>query len=86
MPDIFEVYDDRFYSIVSPESVLETVVDGFEFIEGAIWHPGKELVIFSDALCATVIFSSTPFKSSAIIINPVHFLYENPHLFLLKLL
>jgi len=36
MPDIFEVYDDRFYSIVSPESVLETVVDGFEFIEGAI--------------------------------------------------
>jgi len=54
MHDIFEVYDDRFYSIVSPESVLETVVDGFEFIEGAIWHPGKELVIFSDIVGDTI--------------------------------
>jgi gluconolactonase len=30
------------------------VVDGFEFIEGAIWHPGKELVIFSDIVGDTI--------------------------------
>jgi gluconolactonase len=54
MHDIFEVYDDRFYSIVSPEAVLETVVDGFKFVEGAIWHPGRKEIIFSDIIGNTM--------------------------------
>ncbi len=54
MPDIFEVYDNRFSDIVSPESVLETVVDGFEFIEGPIWHPGRKEIVFSDIIGDTM--------------------------------
>ncbi len=54
MPDIFEVYDDRFIDIVSPEAVLETVVDGFKFIEGAIWHPGRKEIVFSDIIGNTM--------------------------------
>ena len=50
MAEIFAVYDDRFFDIVSPESDLETVVDGFAFIEGAIWHPGRKEIIFSDII------------------------------------
>lgn len=54
MPDIFEVYDDRFSNIVSQESVLETVVDGFKFIEGVIWHPERKEIIFSDIIGDTM--------------------------------
>ncbi len=54
MAEIFAVYDDRFFDIVSPEAVLETVVDGFEFIEGAIWHPGRKEIIFSDIIGDTL--------------------------------
>lgn len=54
MSEIFAVYDDRFIDIVSPEAVLETVVDGFKFIEGAIWHPGRKEIIFSDIIGDTL--------------------------------
>ncbi len=54
MTEIFAVYDDRFIDIVSPEAVLETVVDGFKFIEGAIWHPGRKEIIFSDIIGDTI--------------------------------
>ncbi len=54
MTEKFAVYDDRFFDIVSPEVVLETVVDGFEFIEGVIWHPGRKEIIFSDIIGDTM--------------------------------
>ncbi len=54
MSDIFEVYDDRFFGIVSPEAVLETVVDGFEFIEGPVWHPELKEILFSDIIGDTI--------------------------------
>jgi gluconolactonase len=54
MTEIFAVYDDRFIDIVSPEAVLETVVDGFKFVEGAIWHPGRKEIIFSDIIGNTM--------------------------------
>jgi gluconolactonase len=54
MTEIFAIYDDRFIDIVSPEAVLETVVDGFKFIEGAIWHPGRKEIIFSDIIGNTM--------------------------------
>jgi gluconolactonase len=54
MTEKFAVYDDRFFDIVSPDAVLETVVDGFEFIEGVIWHPGRKEIIFSDIIGDTM--------------------------------
>ena len=54
MSDNIKVYNDRFYDIVSSDSVLETVVDGFEFIEGVIWHTGRKEIIFSDIIGNTI--------------------------------
>ena len=54
MTEIFAVYDDRFFDIVSPEAVLETIVDGFKFIEGVIWHPERKEIIFSDIIGDTI--------------------------------
>lgn len=54
MTENFAVYDDRFNDIISSGAVLETVVDGFKFIEGAIWHPGRKEIIFSDIIGNTM--------------------------------
>ena len=44
------VHHDAFHQLVNPETQVEQVVTGFDFIEGPIWHPGERSVIFSDIL------------------------------------
>lgn len=39
-----------FARLISPDARIEPVVSGFDFIEGPIWHPGDQSVIFSDIL------------------------------------
>lgn len=36
--------------LVDPDAALEPVIDGFDFLEGPIWHPGEQAVIFSDIM------------------------------------
>ena len=45
-----DIRDDRFTQIVDPAARLEPVATGFDFLEGPIWHPGEQSVIFSDIL------------------------------------
>ncbi|MCK4975436.1 MAG: SMP-30/gluconolactonase/LRE family protein, partial [Anaerolineales bacterium] len=66
---MFEVYDDRFSDIVSPESVLETVADGFEFIEGPVWYPGSEEILFSDIIGDTI-YRWTKFSGLSVFRKP----------------
>ena len=54
MSDTITIYDDRFYDIVSSDLVLETVVNGFKFIEGVIWHPERKEIVFSDIIGDTM--------------------------------
>ena len=47
---ILETRDDQFLSVVDAETRLEVVADGFEFIEGPIWHPREHHLTFSDII------------------------------------
>ena len=44
----FEVRDAAFHDVIPADAQLETVVDGFTFTEGPIWHPTEHFLIFSD--------------------------------------
>ena len=43
-----EIRDDRFRSVVGEDVEVEELGTGFEFTEGAIWHPVEKHLIFSD--------------------------------------
>ena len=43
-----EVRDERFFDVVEENLELETLVDGFAFTEGPIWHPHEQHLTFSD--------------------------------------
>jgi len=45
-----DIHDARFNEIIDLDAGLETVVTGFKFTEGPIWHPGEASLIFSDIL------------------------------------
>ena len=36
--------------LVSTDAVLDPVVGGFDFLEGPIWHPGEQAILFSDIM------------------------------------
>lgn len=42
------VWDTRFTHIIAPDAELEQIASGFEFIEGPVWHPYDQHLIFSD--------------------------------------
>lgn len=48
MPIKLEVFDEKFFDIISPEQELETVASGFTFIEGPIWNVKEQHLIFND--------------------------------------
>ena len=43
-----EVCDERMHDIVDGDAERETLVDGFQFTEGPIWHPTENHLTFSD--------------------------------------
>lgn len=43
-----DVFDTRLLDVFDPEAELEPVASGFEFIEGPVWHPVRQDLIFSD--------------------------------------
>ena len=43
-----EVRDERYFDVVEENLELETLVDGFAFTEGPIWHPREQHLTFSD--------------------------------------
>jgi gluconolactonase len=45
-----DLRDDRMTEIIDATAELEQVATGFDFLEGPIWHPYQESVIFSDIL------------------------------------
>lgn len=44
----FDIRHPEFTSLFDPDAPLETVVDGFEFTEGPIWHRQDNCLYFSD--------------------------------------
>ncbi len=45
-----EKFDDRMLEIISERADLELVATGFRFLEGPVWHPADETLIFSDIM------------------------------------
>jgi gluconolactonase len=43
-----EIRDERFRSMVGSDVEIERLASGFDFIEGPIWHPRAQHLIFSD--------------------------------------
>lgn len=43
-------FDPRLDQIIPPESSLEMVLSGFKFLEGPVWNPVDQALIFSDIL------------------------------------
>lgn len=44
----FEVIDDRFRAMVLPNAALETLGDGYRWLEGPVWFADHECLYFSD--------------------------------------
>jgi gluconolactonase len=47
MPD-FEIHDDRFRSMVLPNAPLETLGEGFRWLEGPVWFADHDCLYVSD--------------------------------------
>ena len=43
-------FDPRLDQIIPPASSLEVVLSGFQFLEGPVWNPVDQSLIFSDIL------------------------------------
>ena len=55
MPEsILDIRDDRFLAVVESDASLEVIADGFQFLEGPIWHPHDHVLIFSDIIGDTL--------------------------------
>lgn len=49
MPKIkLDIHDERLTKIFSPDTDLETLVEGLRFLEGPVWHPYDKHLRFSD--------------------------------------
>ena len=48
MPDNFDVVDERFRSFVLPNAALETLGEGFGWLEGPVWFADQQSLLFSD--------------------------------------
>lgn len=45
-----EVHDNRIYQLIEKDCRVEQVATGFEFVEGPVWHPSQDFLLFSDIL------------------------------------
>ena len=54
MTALFEVFDQKFFQTVRQDGTLGKVAEGFEFLEGPVWHPVRKDLIFSDIIGNTM--------------------------------
>lgn len=45
-----EIQDERLLDVVDPAASLEQLATGFDFVEGPVWHPIDQSVLFSDIM------------------------------------
>lgn len=45
---IASALDPAFWDLLSPSAQLRKIETGFQFLEGPVWHPEKQALIFSD--------------------------------------
>ena len=45
-----EAREESMFSLIDPDTKLEELATGFEFVEGPIWHPYQKHLIFSDIM------------------------------------
>jgi gluconolactonase len=45
-----DIRDEHLYRVIAPDAKIEVIATGFDFLEGPIWHPVEQSLIFSDIL------------------------------------
>lgn len=48
--EIYEIRDPRFLEVIDVEARLQSILVGFRFTEGPIWHPTEHYLLFSDII------------------------------------
>ena len=54
MPEEFEILNDSFRSILTPDAELRRIADGFTFTEGPAWWAARGCLVFSDIPADTI--------------------------------
>lgn len=45
-----QAFHPAFWELVEPQAQLEHLANGFQFLEGPVWHAGKQALVFSDII------------------------------------
>ena len=45
-----QVFEPRIHALFAEDGQIEQVISGFQFLEGPIWRPQEQSLIFSDIL------------------------------------
>lgn len=75
---IFDVRDDRFLAVFDRDANLEKVGDGFKFLEGPVWHPYEQHLIFSDIIGDTL-YRWQPDGGTSLFRHPSHMANGNTY-------
>lgn len=75
---ILDIRDDRFLTVIDRDANLEKVADGFKFLEGPIWHPYEQHLIFSDIIGDTL-YRWQPGKGTSLFRQPSHMANGNTY-------
>lgn len=75
---ILDIRDDRFLAVIDNDAYLEKVADGFKFLEGPIWHPYDQHLIFSDIIGDTL-YRWKPGEGKSLFRRPSHMANGNTY-------
>jgi len=73
-----DICDDRFLSVMESDTPLEVIADGFKFLEGPIWHPYEQHLIFSDIIGDTL-YRWQPGEEPSLFRQPSHMANGNTY-------
>lgn len=73
-----DVRDHRLHQLLEKDCQVEQVATGFEFVEGPVWHPDQDLLLFSDIL-GNRIYRWSPDQGVEVYRDPSHMANGNTY-------
>ncbi|HBP89375.1 MAG TPA: SMP-30/gluconolactonase/LRE family protein [Nitrospirales bacterium] len=69
--------DPRFDQLISPDSVVERLAEGFTWVEGPLWNANDQMLLFSD-IPANSVFAWKAGKGISLFLHPSGYLGNTP--------